>query len=97
MSDLLRRIETYLDGRGDVATGRFLSGRGVFLDGRLVAAVIGEDLCLRLGEDRWQELSGEDAARQFLFADQPVKGWVLVDGDRVAADDELSAWLEAAL
>ncbi len=97
MTDLITRLETCLDGRGEMARGRFLSGEGIFLDGRLVAAVIEGDLCLRIGVERWESDEMGSGVRKFHFADQPVPGWVMVDSELVATDEALSAWIEARL
>jgi TfoX/Sxy family transcriptional regulator of competence genes len=97
MTDLVRRIELYLDGRGEVVTNRFLSGEGVFLDDRLVAAVIGEDLCVRSGLEESEVADAEGVVRRFRFAGRPVPGWVTVDGESLLGDDELSVWIETVL
>ncbi len=97
MTDLARRIELYLDGRGEITEGRVLSGSGYFLDGRLVAAVIEGDLCLRVGNDGWQGVLATAGVRPLLFADRPVPGWVIVEGASVDADDALARWIESAL
>lgn len=97
MPDLMTRLEASLDGRGEIARGRFLSGEGIFLDGNLVAAVIGEDLCIRVGVERWESPELGRGVRKFYFADQPVPGWVMVDAESVATDEELSIWIGTRL
>jgi hypothetical protein len=97
MTDLINRVEALLDGRGEIARGRFLSGEGVFLDGSLVVAVIGEDLCIRVGVERWESPDLGSGVRKFYFADQPVPGWVMVDGKSLTGEEELSRWVEARL
>lgn len=97
MTDLMTRLEACLDGRGEVARGRFLSGEGIFLDGNLVAAVIDEDLCVRVGVERWESPELGTGVRKFYFANQPVPGWVMVDAASLATDEELTTWIEARL
>ena len=97
MTDLSQRIEAYLQGMGEVTEGRVLSGDGYFLDGRLVATVMDEDLCLRVGSDDWDSLISTAGVRPLLFADRPVPGWVIVEGTSIDADDALARWIELAL
>ncbi len=97
MADLMTRIEACLDGRGEIARGRFLAGEGIFLDGNLVAAVIGEDLCIRVGVERWESPDLGDGVSKFYFANQPVPGWVMVDAGSVATEEGLWTWIEARL
>jgi TfoX/Sxy family transcriptional regulator of competence genes len=97
MTDLGARIEAYLEGRGDVSEGRLLSGTGYFVDGRLVAAVLDDDLCLNVGRERWQPALAEPGARPLIFADRPVPGWVMVEGGSLRSELDLAQWIEPAL
>lgn len=96
MPDLATRIEAIIEGRGEIRRSRFLSGEAVFLDDRMVAAVIDGDLCLRRGLDGPDDPEQKNP-RPFQFAGRPVAGWVLVDGGTVADDAALGVWLESAL
>ena len=77
--------------------GRVLDGDGYFLDGHLVVAVIGDDICLQVDRDDWPAALDGDGVRPLLFADRPVPGWVMVDGASVSGDDALAAWIESAI
>ena len=94
---LIDGISAHLRGLGELTEGRVLDGDGYFLDGRLIVAVVGEDLCLHVGRDDWQATLAADGVRPLLFADLPVPGWVIVEGASVAADDTLAHWIESAL
>jgi hypothetical protein len=94
---LIDGISTQLQGRGELTEGRVLDGDGYFLDGRLVVAVVGEDLCLQVGRDHWRATLAGDGVRPLLFADLPVPGWVIVDGASVDAEATLTRWIESAL
>ena len=77
--------------------GRVLDGDGYFLDGHLVVAVMGDDICLQVGRDDWQATLDGDGVRPLLFADRPVPGWVMVEGASVTGDETLAAWIESAI
>ena len=94
---LIDGISTQLLGRGELTESRVLDGDGYFLDGRLVVAVVGEDLCLHVGRDHWQAALAGDGVRPLLFADLPVPGWVIVEGTSVDAEETLARWIESAL
>jgi hypothetical protein len=94
---LIEQIESQLAGRGVVTEGRVLDGDGYFLDGRLVVAVIGSDLCIEIGREQWEDTLGSDGVRPLLFADLPVPGWVMVDGGSLSSDERLSHWIETSL
>jgi hypothetical protein len=94
---LIERIETHLAGRGEVTEGRVLDGDGYFLDGSLVVAVMGSDLCIEIGREEWDVTLRTEGVRPLLFADQPVPGWVLVDGGALASDENVARWIETSL
>jgi hypothetical protein len=94
---LIERIESQLAGRGEVTEGRVLDGDGYFLDGSLVVAVIGSDLCIEIGREEWDATLRTEGVRPLLFADLPVPGWVLVDGGSLASDENVAGWIETSL
>jgi hypothetical protein len=94
---LIERIETHLAGRGVMTEGRVLDGDGYFLDGNLVVAVMGSDLCIEIGREDWDATLRTEGVRPLLFADLPVPGWVLVDGGSLASDENVARWIETSL
>jgi len=94
---LIDGISAHLQDRGELTEGRVLNGDGYFLDGRLVVAVLDQDLCLHVGRDHWQATLAGDGVRPLLFADLPVPGWVIVDGASIDTDETLARWIESAL
>jgi hypothetical protein len=94
-TNLSGRIESYLQGRGVITEGRVLRGHGYFLDGRLVAAVIDEDLCLFVTRDEGGLPT--DQVRPLLVAGIPVPGWVLVPPSSLADDAVFARWIEDAI
>ena len=97
MSDLKRRVEDVLEGRGELTAARFLSGEGLFIDGRMVVAVMGEDLCLPVDPGNWRETLSRPGVGPLLFAGVSVPGWVVVEGTALDGDSALSGWLDYAL
>ena len=95
--DLVGRIQAHLRGRGELTEGRVLDGDGYFLDGRLVVAVMGSDLCIEIGKDQWDDTLASEGVTPFLFAELPVPGWVMIDGGSLSSDESLSHWIETSL
>ncbi len=91
--DELRDGVRRLLSRYDLSEGRVLSGTGFFVDGRLVVAVIGAELCFRLDESH--EVAPSDISL-LHFAGRPVPGWAVVDGDQLN-DDSLAGWVDRGL
>ena len=94
---LVAQIGSQLAGRGDLTEGKVLDGDGFFLDGRLVVAVMGSDLCIEIGRDDWDTSLTADGVRPLLFAERPVPGWVMVDGGSLSSNESMSRWIETSL
>ena len=77
----------------DLSEGRVLAGTGFFVDGRVVVAVIGAELCFRLDES--PKVARSDISL-LHFAGRPVPGWAVVDGDHLD-DDSLAGWVNRGL
>ncbi|HEU4915528.1 MAG TPA: hypothetical protein VFV13_03105 [Acidimicrobiia bacterium] len=95
--ELIGQIESQLAGRGELTERRVLDGDGYFIDGHLVVAVMGSDLCVDVGRDDWDATLASDGVRPLLFADLPVPGWVMVDGGSLSSDESVSHWIETSL
>jgi hypothetical protein len=96
-AQLIEGIESQLAGRGELTEGRVLDGDGYFLDGSLVVAVMGSDLCVDVGREEWDATLAGDGVRPLLFADLPVPGWVMVAGDSLTSDENVAHWIETSL
>ena len=97
MTGLPDLIKSYLGGHGELTERRVLSGDGFFVDGRLMAAVIEEDLCVHVGGDRWDSALAMPGVSPLTVAGRAVPGWVLVDEASVPDEQTLAAWIENAV
>jgi hypothetical protein len=55
--------------------------------------VRGEDLIVRVAADAADAALEEPGARPFDLTGRPMKGWLLVDADGHAEDDDLRRWV----
>jgi hypothetical protein len=84
-------------GRGEVTERPVLAGRGFFLDGRLVVAVIDDQLCVPVGHETRGNSSLGPGIRPLLFAGRPVPGWVMVEAAAISAEETLARWIDSVL
>jgi hypothetical protein len=96
-AQLIEQIESQLAGRGELTESRVLDGDGYFIDGHLVVAVMGSDLCVDVGRQVWDATLASDGVRPLVFADQPVPGWVMIDGGSLSSNESVSHWIETSL
>jgi hypothetical protein len=59
--------------------------------------VVGEDLMVRVGPDRWEESLDMPFTREMDFTGRSMKGMVYVSSEGLGEDGILQRWLEAGL
>jgi TfoX/Sxy family transcriptional regulator of competence genes len=88
------RVRRVLGNDPDVGERKMFGGLAFMMAGNMACGVMGDDLLVRVGKD------GYDAALALPFAgpmemgDRTMGGFVVVDGEGVAEDDQLEAWVE---
>lgn len=68
-------------------------GLAMLLHGNIAVGVHGEDLIVRTDPAQPELLLAEPGARVFDLTGRPMKGWLLIDPDRCAEDDNLRRWV----
>lgn len=68
-------------------------GLSFLLHGNLACGVIGDDLCVRVGVDDYEEALAKPGAREFDFSGRPMRGWVMVAGNTLDEEEALDSWV----
>ena len=69
-------------------------GWGVTVHGNMAVGVIGNDLIVRVGADRYNEELVKPGARPFDFTGREMTGWLYVDGTKVVNGRSLARWVD---
>lgn len=92
---LAERIrEALADVRG-VSERRMFGGIAFMLHGNMFAGVVGSTLMARVGPDRYAQALRRPHAREMDFTGRPLTGYVYVDEDGTAEDEDLTSWVAA--
>lgn len=92
---LAQRIITLISGEADVTTRKMFGGFAAMIGGNMLGGVIGDDLMIRVGPTRYPELIAMPGARPMDLTGKTSKSTLLISGEVVASDDELSWWIDA--
>lgn len=65
--------------------------------GNMAVGVAGDELMVRVGLEGYEEAIKEPGVRDFDMSGKRMKGWVLVDSQTVAPDDDLRSWIEVGM
>lgn len=88
--DLAARIRDELAPVADITEKKMFGGISFLLSGNMAVGVIGDEMCVRVGPEEFDELLDEPGARIFDFSGRPMKGWLMV-GD--AGQDDGAAFV----
>lgn len=77
-----------------IAERQMFGGIVFMVDGKMAVGVTGEDLMVRVGKDAHDEAISRPGARAFDMSGRPMKGWVAVSPDGLAAESALDGWIQ---
>jgi TfoX/Sxy family transcriptional regulator of competence genes len=93
---LATRIRQALTRKRGIEEKKMFGGVGFLLNGNLLVGVWKDSMIVRVGPDQSDQALSEPHVRAFDITGKPMKGWVLVEQDGIAEDDELQHWIERA-
>ena len=93
---LAHRIREQLGPRPDLTERKMFGGIAFMASGNMLVGVIADDLICRVGPEAMDDALARPGARVFDMTGRAMTGWVLVDGQTVAEDDDLAAWIARA-
>lgn len=91
---LAQRLREALADENGLSERRMFGGIAFMLDGNMAVGVSGDELMVRTGPDRVDEVLAHPHARIFDMSGRPMNGWVLVAPPGTADDADLASWLE---
>ncbi len=93
---LADRIRKVLADEWDITEKKMFGGLGFLIRGHMaVAASRSGGLLARTGRDEWEAKLALPGVSP--MAGDRMKGWVIVAAERVAEDEDLARWVDAAL
>ena len=90
---LAERIRGILSDEPGVAEKRMFGGLAFLLRGNMCVGVVKDELMVRVGPHRYEELIREPHARRMDFTGRPMKGLLFVEPDGLEADPDLERWV----
>jgi hypothetical protein len=91
------RVREVLGERPGLAEKQMFGGLAFLLGGNMACGVRGDDLIVRVAADTAETARGEPGVRPFDLTGRPMKGWLLVDANGYAQDEDLRRWVDRGL
>lgn len=90
---LAQRIQLVLKGRRGVTTKKMFGGIAFMVNGNMSVGIVGDELMLRVGAEKAEELLKLDHVKEMDFTGKPLKGFVYVEPEGFETDPELEKWV----
>ena len=94
---LAERVRGHLEGAPELREQKMFGGLCFMVAGHMCVGIMGDELMVRGGKERNDELLARPHARVMDFTGRPMKGFVIVGVDGIAEDDDLGDWIDDAL
>ena len=90
---LADRVRFVLAPRGGVSERAMFGGIAWMVNGNMACGVVDDDLVVRIRPDATEVVLQRKHTRAFDFTGQPMRGFVVVDGEGLRIETDLSAWV----
>ena len=90
---LARRIRRIIGKRRGTVERKMFGGLAFMIDGRMCCGIIGRDLMVRVGPERYEEALARPHTRPMDFTGRPLTGFVYLAPTGYASDVALRRWI----
>ena len=91
------RVGELLGRRRGLTRKEMFGGIAFLLNGNMCVGLIRDELIARVGPDAYDAALFEDHVREFDFTGRPMRGWIVVEPEGIARDEQLRRWIDAAV
>ena len=93
---LAERIRHALARKKGIEEKKMFGGLCFLLNGHMLVGVWKNSLIARLGPEQGEEALLEPHVRKMDITGKPMKGWIMVEPEGVADNDQLKTWIQQA-
>jgi hypothetical protein len=94
---LAERVRERLEEEPGFDEKKMFGGLCFLLFGNMVGGIIKEDLIVRVGADKYEEMLKMPHTKKFDITGKPLKGWVMVLSTALDYDEALNDWMQRAV
>ena len=90
--ELADRVRAVFAGRSGVREQKMFGGLCFMLEGNMACGIHGDELIVRVGRENLEDALSQPHARPFDMTGRPMRGFVFVSEDGIAANSDLADW-----
>lgn len=91
---LVQRVTELLADNPYTTEKKMFGGMGFIISGNMCVGIMGDSIVVRVDPQSYDHALILPHAREFDFTGRPMKGWVMVDQQGLAEDEDLEQWLK---
>lgn len=91
------RIRRLLDGTTGLEERKMFGGLSFLVHGNMSVGVSGDELMVRVGQNRDEEALARPGSRPMDFTGRRMRGWITVAPEGFARDPDLGWWVDAGV
>ena len=94
---LADRVRTALGRHGAVSERKMFGGLAFMVGGHMACGIVGKELMVRVGPERYEEALSRPHARPMDFTGKPLRGMVYVGPRGLRSRPALTRWVDLAV
>ena len=91
---LADRVDQLLSAQDGATARKMFGGLAFMLNGNMSVGIHQDRLMVRVGPEGYEDALEHPHCNPMDITGRPMKGWVMVDAEGIAADAELDAWVQ---
>lgn len=91
--ELAARARAALAATAGVEEKRMFGGLAFMVDGHMACGVVGDQLMIRVGPERYAKVLGLPHAHEMNFTGKTMRGFIVVDAEGVATQRSTASWV----
>lgn len=94
---LAERIRHVLAAHDGTTERKMFGGIAFMFHGNMAVGILGDGLMVRVDKDAYDTTLAEPHVHEMDFTGRVMRGFVVVDADGIAEDDDLAGWIDRGL
>ena len=91
--ELALRVRQSLGDETGIVERKMFGGLCFIAHGNMLGGVMGDEIIVRVGADRYEDALKQPHAREMDFTGRPMRGFVVVAPEGIASDERLDEWV----
>ena len=91
--ELALRVRQSLGDETGIVERKMFGGLCFMAHGNMLGGVMGDEIIVRVGADRYEDALKQPHAREMGFTGRPMRGFVVVASEGIASDERLNEWV----